>query len=265
MQSRRLVMGDVHGGYLAMKEVLEKANFDYDNDMLISLGDITDGWPQTKECIDELLKVKNLVYLLGNHDEWSMQYYNGEMKSHNGVIGAEQSWYTQGGKETIESLGEYRKQDPKYLEFLKSGKLIHKIETEGELPIIFAHANIPSAGFDMDKMLEKGDTYHFIWDRWLIQEAANKRNSYKTVDKRFKEIYLGHSCVGYLMPEKEHQFKPKKMTNVWAMDTNAAYDGKVSIMDIDTKEIFQSDFVCKYYPDHRGRNSESYNEHLKRQ
>tara|TARA_R110000796_G_scaffold34373_3_gene88838 strand:- start:2542 stop:3372 length:831 start_codon:yes stop_codon:yes gene_type:complete len=260
-KGRRFVMADVHGGYLAMKDALEKANFDYENDLLIQTGDVTDGWHQTKECIDELLKIKNLVYLLGNHDSWSLDYYDGKMGSPYGVIKAESAWYTQGGKETIGSLGEHSEQDPKYLEFLKTGLLCYRIVENGET-LIFAHANIPSAGFDLEKMIEQGNSYEFIWDRSLIQQAAHKRNNHKTVDKRFKEIYLGHSCVGYLMPEDEHQYKPQKMTNVWAMDTNAAYDGKISIMDIDTKELFQSDFVCKYYPDDRGRNSESYNEHL---
>ena len=76
------------------------------------------------------------------------------------------------------------------------------------------------------------------------------------------KFYLGHSSVHYLMGEEEHEWKPQKMTNIWAMDTGAGSIGKVSMMNIDTKEVFQSDFVCKYYPNERGRNQVSYNEHL---
>ena len=39
---RRLVVGDIHGGYKALMQVLERANFDQ-NDMLITLGDLCDG------------------------------------------------------------------------------------------------------------------------------------------------------------------------------------------------------------------------------
>jgi len=261
--NRVLVMGDVHGGFKAMKHVLEVANFDYNNDTLICLGDVVDGWSESKEVIDELLKITNLIYLLGNHDEWALEYYSGEFVI-NGKVVINENWFYQGGKETIDSLGDYYTQDPKYLEFLKTGKFYHTIEKEDGL-LIFAHANIPNRMFNMDKLVMTGKSEEFIWERYLIQEAARMRNTWKTVDTRFKEIYLGHSGVGYLMPIEEHQWKPQKMTNVWAMDTNAAYSGKVSLLDIDTKELFQSDFVCRYYPNERGRNGESYNEYLKRQ
>lgn len=93
--------------------------------------------------------------------------------------------------------------------------------------------------------------------------AARKRNNQKWVDDRFETIYLGHSQIQYLMSEEVHQGKPQRMCNVFAMDTGAAYTGKVSMMDIDTKMLYQSDYVCKYYPDHKGRNVASYNEHLR--
>ena len=264
-KGRRFVMGDVHGGFIAMKQALEKANFDYNNDVLFCLGDVLDGWSQSKEVIDELLKIKNLIYLLGNHDEWSMEYYNGETMRGNEAYQIPM-WFTQGGESTIKSLGTYENQNSKYLEFLKSGLLYYSLQDENEeLPIIFAHAGIPNKLYHMDKLVENNNTELFIWDRNLISEAARHRNDRKWVDNRYKEIYLGHSGVGYLMSEKEHQFKPQKITNVFAMDTNAAYDGKVSIMDIDTKEIYQSQFVYMLYPDERGRNSESLNEYIKRQ
>ena len=63
--ARTFVIGDIHGACRALRQCLERSSFDYTNDILISLGDVADGWPETKDAIDELLKVKNLVYLLG--------------------------------------------------------------------------------------------------------------------------------------------------------------------------------------------------------
>jgi len=104
MKSRRFCVGDIHGAYLALIQVLVKSKFDYENDILICLGDVVDGWPQTKECLDELMKIKNLVLLRGNHDDWAIDAYNEVMVD--GVLDSEfDSWYTQGGKETIESIG----------------------------------------------------------------------------------------------------------------------------------------------------------------
>lgn len=41
---RTLVMGDIHGGYKALMQCLERSKFDYEKDTLIQLGDICDGW-----------------------------------------------------------------------------------------------------------------------------------------------------------------------------------------------------------------------------
>lgn len=261
--NRRFCLGDVHGAYLALKDALNKANFDYENDLLIFLGDVADGWSQTKECIDELMKIKNLIHCLGNHDEWAMMYYDGTMKPPIVKflsVNEFQSWYSQGGAKTIDSLGDFDNQDPKYLEFFKNAKLAHFIDDEDGLKA-FAHASIPNQSFDLMKTLESGNTEQFIWDRWLITNAAKKMNSETTSDDRFVEIYLGHTPVNYLMDNTN--FLPQKMTNIWAMDTAASYNGKVTLMDIDTKEVYQSDFVFKYYPDEMGRNKISYNQHLK--
>src|SRR6185436_6061246 len=92
---RTFVLGDIHGAYRALRQCLERSAFDRENDRLISLGDVCDGWPQTKECIDELITIPHLTYLLGNHDVW---FYNwlkyGE---------AEDIWLMQGGQASVDS------------------------------------------------------------------------------------------------------------------------------------------------------------------
>lgn len=42
--------------------------------------------------------------------------------------------------------------------------------------------------------------------------------------------------------------------NMWNMDTGAAFTGHLSAMNIDTKEVLQSDEVPLLYPDEKGRN-----------
>ena len=44
------------------------------------------------------------------------------------------------------------------------------------------------------------------------------------------------------------------MVNVWNIDTGAAFTGKFSIIDINSKEFWQSDLVTALYPDEKGRN-----------
>ena len=58
------VLGDVHGAYKALLQVLMKSNFDYENDTLISLGDICDGWSEVVECFEELFMRRSMFPLL---------------------------------------------------------------------------------------------------------------------------------------------------------------------------------------------------------
>ena len=90
---RTFVIGDIHGAFRALKQCLEQSHFNYETDHLICLGDVCDGWPDTKLCVDELLKIKNLTYIIGNHDLWALRWLK------TGIV--DDAWVTQGGAATI--------------------------------------------------------------------------------------------------------------------------------------------------------------------
>ncbi|MFD2537934.1 metallophosphoesterase [Sphingobacterium chuzhouense] len=62
---RTLVMGDLHGSHLALKQCLERCGFDHGNDTLIQLGDVADGRDGVYQCVEELLEIENLMQSLG--------------------------------------------------------------------------------------------------------------------------------------------------------------------------------------------------------
>ena len=74
---RTLVIGDIHGGLKALKQVLERAEVT-PKDQLIFLGDYVDGWSESSHIIQfliELSKKKKVgVYeedsCCRNGDEW---------------------------------------------------------------------------------------------------------------------------------------------------------------------------------------------------
>jgi len=67
--------------------------------------------------------------------------------------------------------------------------------------------------------------------------------------RHFHEIYLGHTpTLNY------RETMPMESCGVWNLDTGAAYYGKLSGMNTDTKQVFQSDPVPSFYPDEKGRN-----------
>lgn len=217
---RRLVIGDVHGQYKALKQVLKKSNFDYDNDTLICLGDVCDGFgtPKVKECYDELLKIKNLIYILGNHDYWAKDWMNNKYTGRPPFV-----WTSQGGIETMRSYGMDSHNVPDTHKALLNYEAKYYYLTQDN--ILFVHG-----GIDPDKPLEENTHLDMMWDRELISYAK------KNVIGDYKQVFVGHTptiALGY-------EDKPQQFNNLTMMDTGADV-GRVTIMDVDTREYWQSE------------------------
>ena len=251
----KFVIGDIHGGYRGLIQVLEKANFDYENDTLVSLGDITDGWSEIAECIELLMTIKNFVLVKGNHDEWSTRFLKLTLKT--GPSEYNYNWYRQGGKATYNSY--YNKPDlvDIHMAFLESAELYY-IDEDNRL---FLHAGLdPDVDLDKQHFMDvgqttKGENAVFYWDRLLWRHMVHSHEHGNDITwPRYKEIYIGHTPTNRKV-EFEHGL-PVNIGNVWNMDTGAAYDGKISLMNLDTKELFQSDLLYELYPDEMGRNGE---------
>ena len=67
--------------------------------------------------------------------------------------------------------------------------------------------------------------------------------------KDFKEVFIGHTTTSWFYKDLE----PVNVSNVWNLDQGAGYEGKLTIMNVDTKEYWQSDFVNTLYPHFPGR------------
>lgn len=226
---RHFVIGDIHGAFKALKQCLERSSFDYQNDYLICLGDVCDGWPQTRECIEELLKIKNLIFILGNHDYWTLQWAkNDELNP---------SWLTHGGENTMRSYDQGMPES--HIKLLEEAPLYHQHDQK-----LFVHA-----GIDKDLALEEQTSEILLWDRTLFYEVMD--NYKKGINKpitAFEEIYIGHTPIHYY-----NLYEPTQIGEVWLMDTGAAWTGVLSIMEINTKEVFRSDLVDTLYPRGSGR------------
>ncbi len=61
-------ISDVHGQYQKMKQALEDAGFHKDTDTLISLGDLFDRGPASKEVLEFVMSCPNRILVRGNHD-----------------------------------------------------------------------------------------------------------------------------------------------------------------------------------------------------
>jgi serine/threonine protein phosphatase 1 len=238
-------MSDAHGSYKAMVQCLERSGFNNNEDMLYYCGDIVDGFPQIKECIDLLLNIKNLIYICGNHDQWTVEYYTGILQEDTDEYS---SWQYHGGLATRQSY-DMQPMVKEHLDFLLHSRLYHVTDDN----ILFVHA-----GFDTTEPLETNDSNSLLWNRSFTRHYFNLHvNNYVFNIDQYKEVYVGHTPTTGL---DDTQTTPLQMGNIILMDTGACFTGCLSIMDIDSKEVWQSDKSMLLYPDHKGRNSKSWNE-----
>jgi serine/threonine protein phosphatase 1 len=230
LPGKRYVIGDIHGAHKALLECFEKVSFDRDHDLLISLGDVCDGWPEVNKVFDELLMVKNLVYILGNHDKWALDWFLNRR--------APAIWTQQGGKATMAS---YKGEIPEsHVQLLSGAHLFYILERK-----VFVHG-----GFDPAKAIEDQDEQVFLWDRELVYNAL--RNYFGSTDINitgYDRVYVGHTpTINF------SSLAPLKIGELVLMDTGAGWPGGVlTMMDIDTLDYVSSSPVDELYREFRGR------------
>ncbi len=244
---RTLVIGDIHGGLRALEQVLELANVTRE-DHLIFLGDYVDGWSDSAATIDFLMtlsEVQKCTIIRGNHDDLVCQWLRGKTLS--------SKWIQHGGQTTIDAYAQRSvAQKEMHLSFYEA-MVDYFIDDQNRM---FCHAGFQN----MNGPSYEWHSTAFYWDRTLWEMVCAMREDMATNDplypkrlKLFKEIYIGHTPVTRL-----GKTTPLQKINVWNIDTGAAFKGCISVMDVDTKEFWQSDPVWQLYPNEVGRNQVSF-------
>jgi len=245
---------DPHGANKALVQVLERAKFDYKKDKLICLGDVCDGFSEVKETFETLLKINNLIYIIGNHDKFFMDWLE------SGGRRMPEIWTKQGGIKTLKSFNYHPDNvSDDIAELLFSKSNYYYIENNK----LFIHG-----GYNWHKPIEEENEDNMIWDRHMFQTALQWQRFNESIKTKFTpestlerfpdydEIYVGHTTTGaakYFNNKYENTDKPIFASNLIAMDTGAGYEGKLTLMNVDTKEYFQSNLVQTLYPEEKGR------------
>ncbi len=90
--------------------------------------------------------------------------------------------------------------------------------------------------------IEEQSLRYLTWDRDLYDQRNNDLDI-----SPYKEVFIGHTTTWNI------SHKPFMRNNVWFLDQGGGWEGKLSIMDINTHEFWQSDVVKSLYPECRGR------------
>lgn len=240
---RTLVIGDIHSGLKALKQVLQKASVS-PSEKLIFLGDYVDAWSEAVETVDFLLELQNThncIFIRGNHDELC---YDWLTEGEDNPV-----WLQHGGAATRASYEGIDKEKLDAHKRFYENLVNYYLDSENRL---FLHA-----GFTNLKGVEyEYFTKTFYWDRTLWELARSLQPDLPKKDLRYPlrlthydEIYIGHTPIS-----KNGAPMPLCAANVWNVDTGAAFKGPLSMLDVNTKKVWQSDPVFTLYPDENGRN-----------
>ena len=216
-------IGDIHGCLSQLttlhKKILTHDKFDVKNDLLIYLGDYIDRGNNTKEVINQILKLKNnkikTINLMGNHDEFMIDFL---FNKKNDI----KNWLNFGVDETFRSYNieivEFikdgfeddvidrlrnellKKMDATHINFFKNLEVTHSTEK-----YLFVHA-----GIDPQKKLSEQTKKDYLWSR---------SNVFFNKDFKAKKIIVhGHT------PEKDVIDYPYRIN----IDTGCYFSGKLT-------------------------------------
>ncbi|MBR9855350.1 MAG: serine/threonine protein phosphatase [Algicola sp.] len=240
---RTLVVGDIHSGVRALEQVMERAKVS-SSDHIIFLGDYVDAWSTAVETIDFLIQLKSdskCTFIRGNHDELCRAWLMDQKEN--------PQWLAHGGAATKNSYLSADKDKWKlHLKFYEELKNYY-LAGDNRLYLHAGYTNLKGIDFEYFEQ-------SFYWDRTLW-ELATALDPGLTPDSpkfpkrltHYKEVFIGHtplSKTGFVQPEQR--------ANVWNVDTGAAFMGGLTMLDVETKEFWQSDPVHSFYPKERGRN-----------
>ena len=229
--SRVLAVGDIHGMYDKLINLMDKVQFNPEEDLLLFLGDYVDRGPASVRCLQYVYDLQqtwpdNVICLLGNHEVMMASYFMQKQGSYNNlIIDYADSWLDNGGFETLKQLNE-----------LDVEKREGLVTWATNLPVRFQYQEFffCHAGIDPDVPLEVQSEFDMLWRRQQWWERYEGK----------KTIIVGHTPIQKVKKQKgqaRRTIKPLFLPNKVVMCDTGAYmqGGKLSCVDVLSKKVWQ--------------------------
>ncbi len=152
MKQRKIVVGDVHGCFLTLKNLLFDVVKIGSDDMIYFLGDLIDRGPRVKQTVDfvmDLWKKKRAISIRGNHEEMLLNSLKDSM--------ALKNWEYNGCSTTLSGFNVNHPKDipVTYLHFFETMPLYVELEN-----YVLVHGDLD---FDADDPFK--NPYYMVWGR----------------------------------------------------------------------------------------------------
>lgn len=216
MINRIFAIGDIHGCFDAMKELIENKIQLRKVDKLIFLGDYIDRGPDSKQVLDYIIELQNnrydIITLCGNHESMLLDACQNES--------AGPKWIQNGGSETLRSFGadSVKSIDLKHIDFLKNLSWYYALDK-----YLFVHA-----GFNDNIENPFSDNYSMLW---------YSREEYLHPLLNDRIVIHGHSPVPLTITQKQIA-NNSKVINIdgGCVYSNIRY-GKLIAIELNTRRL----------------------------
>ncbi len=225
----RYVISDIHGCKKEYLQLLNKIQFS-DQDHLYILGDILDRGFDPIGVLQDVMKRKNVTFILGNH-EYLFWYFIKTLGFELSNFQSEEEkldfrlWIKDGGLPTLDGFIDLPATIKKQIfEFISNTKAYEVLENEGK-KYILVHAGITE--FKEEKPLDQYQCLDFIYERIDYSERYYKdENTF---------IISGHTPTSFLRTDK----KPEvfRQNGHIAIDCGCVYGGKLAAYCIETGDV----------------------------
>ena len=199
------VIGDLHGCRRELDALLQQHQFDPQQDLLISAGDIIDRGPDSLGCL-ALLQEPWFRCVRGNHEEMALSALQGQDMA---------LWQMNGGDWFFRLRGAALIAARHALRRCRELPLILHLQL-GERTVVIAHADYPAREYALNKPL---DWQKVVWSRQRLEEMESGEQAGIHGAEAF---YFGHT------PLKQ----PLTIANLHYIDTGAVFGNHLTMLQL---------------------------------
>lgn len=211
IKGKLYAVGDIHGCYNLLMNRLNEIGFDFENDLLVAVGDLVDRGIQNIECVD-LLNEDWFTSVRGNHEDLCIQGIDNQAARNCHISNGGEWFYNELSPGDQERMVEQFKELPIALEVNHNGKKYG-----------FVHGHIEQNDWDEFSSNEGVSAFRdpaqlAMWGR----ERLDSDNLQYTHVKGIDAVIMGHTVTQ----------KPCKRDNCYWIDTGAVHWGTMTILDL---------------------------------
>ncbi|RGD90553.1 metallophosphoesterase [Acinetobacter sp. SWAC57] len=212
IKGKLYAVGDIHGCYNLLMNRLNEIAFDFENDLLVAVGDLVDRGTQNVKCI-ELLSKPWFTSVRGNHEDLCIGGLHNESYKRCHVANGGEWFYMLDGQ-AMYNIAKTFAGLPVVLEVNHNGKKFG-----------FVHGHIEQNNWDEFKETFTQEPTSFrdpselaMWGR----ERLNDENLQYTHVSGVDAVIMGHTVTQ----------KPCKRDNCYWIDTGAVHWGTLTILNL---------------------------------